>query len=113
MHRSDFSRNRLQVALSNQDSFRSHMCARYTLTAPASRVVEMFDLDLEMDIVPRYNIAPTQTVLAVRLDENQQREYAWFRWGLVPSWAGDLKIGQRLINARSETVGEKPAFRDA
>lgn len=89
------------------------MCARYTLTAPASQVAEMFDLDLLADIVPRYNIAPTQNVLAVRLDEHQQREYAWFRWGLVPSWADDLKIGQRLINARSETAGEKPAFRDA
>ncbi len=89
------------------------MCARFTLTAPGHRVVELFDLDLLADIVPRYNIAPTQNVLAVRLNEANQSEYAWFRWGLVPSWAEDLKIGQRLINARSETVGEKPAFRDA
>ena len=89
------------------------MCARFTLTAPGHRVVQLFDLDLIADITPRYNIAPTQQVLAVRMDEASQKEYAWFRWGLVPSWADDLKIGQRLLNARSETVGEKPAFRDA
>lgn len=89
------------------------MCARFTLTAPANRITELFELALPVDILPRYNIAPTQNVLAVRLDEHNQKEYAWFRWGLVPSWADDLKIGQRLLNARSETVGEKPAFRDA
>jgi putative SOS response-associated peptidase YedK len=89
------------------------MCARFTLTAPASRVALLFDLALPLELTPRYNIAPTQNVLAVRLDEQNQKAYAWFRWGLVPSWADDLTIGQRLLNARCETVGEKPAFRDA
>ena len=89
------------------------MCARFTITAPAQQIVELFDLDLLVDLVPRYNVAPTQQVLAVRLDAENKKEYARLRWGLVPSWADDLKIGQRLINARSETVGEKPAFRDA
>ncbi|MCA9897857.1 MAG: SOS response-associated peptidase [Anaerolineales bacterium] len=63
--------------------------------------------------VPRYNIAPTQPVAAIRLAENGQREFTFFRWGLVPSWAKDLNIGSRMINARSETVAEKPSFRTA
>lgn len=89
------------------------MCARFTLTASAHQVAQLFDLELLADIDPRFNVAPTQNVLAVRLNDEKQKEFAWLRWGLVPSWADDLKIGQRLINARSETVGEKPAFRDA
>ena len=61
------------------------MCSLYA-DAPAHRITELFDLALPVDIVPRYNIAPTQNVLAVRLDEQNQKEFAWFRWGLVPSW---------------------------
>ena len=65
------------------------------------------------EIVPRYNIAPTQPVTAVRLSREGERELTHFRWGLIPSWAKDEKIGSRLINARSETVHEKPSFRAA
>jgi SOS response associated peptidase (SRAP)/NUMOD3 motif len=62
---------------------------------------------------PQYNVAPTQSVLSVRLDAEGRREAVNLRWGLVPFWADDLKIGQKLINARGETVFEKPSFRDA
>jgi putative SOS response-associated peptidase YedK len=89
------------------------MCARYTLTAPAAKVAELFGVDIELGLKPRYNIAPTQQILAVRLDSDGKREAANLRWGLIPSWATDAKIGQKLINARSETVFEKPSFRSA
>jgi putative SOS response-associated peptidase YedK len=64
------------------------------------------------EIVPRYNVAPTQQVGIVRRADGQ-REFVFMRWGLVPMWAKDPSIGSRLINARSETAAEKPAFRDA
>ena len=62
--------------------------------------------------IPRYNIAPTQDVLAIRSDGSQNRAQM-MRWGLVPSWANDPKIGNRMINARAETLGERPSFRVA
>lgn len=72
------------------------------------------------ELVPRYNIAPTQSVLCLRQTpspstgpEAQDTEAVMLRWGLVPFWAKDLKIGAKLINARSETVASKPAFRTA
>jgi putative SOS response-associated peptidase YedK len=64
--------------------------------------------------MPRFNVAPTQNVAVVRLDSKQQgRELPHLRWGLIPSWADDPSIGSRMINARAETVAEKPAFRHA
>lgn len=63
-------------------------------------------------VEPRYNIAPTQDVLAVNVT-GDGREMRFFKWGLVPAWAKDTSMGARLINARSETVAEKPAFRQA
>jgi putative SOS response-associated peptidase YedK len=70
------------------------------------------DLGLEMpDLPPRYNVAPTQEVLAVR-EEQGRREAALLKWGLVPHWADDPAVGGRLINARAESVARKPAFRD-
>jgi putative SOS response-associated peptidase YedK len=90
------------------------MCGRYTLTRPAREVAEAFDLDAEPATEPRYNIAPTQTVLAVRRpDPAGPRQAVLLRWGLVPSWAADLSIGARLLNARAETVLEKAPFRTA
>jgi len=74
----------------------------------------LFDFEAPAEMPPRYNIAPTQPVAAIRLEAaTETREYAALRWGLVPSWATDLKIGSRLINARAETVASKPAFRAA
>lgn len=90
------------------------MCGRYTLRTPPAELAEFFGLFREPDVRPRFNIAPTQQVLAVRFDEAATpREPILLRWGLVPFWADDLKIGNRMINARSDTVAAKPAFRAA
>ncbi len=91
------------------------MCGRYTLKTPNPRLQELFGLDDLPHLVPRFNIAPTQSVLTVRLAESAQslREAVMMRWGLVPFWAKDLAIGNTMINARAETVAEKPAFRQA
>ncbi len=90
------------------------MCGRFTLRTRPQAVVEAFELLEYPDLTPRYNIAPTQAVATVRYDaERQGRICVWQRWGLVPKWAADLSIGNRMINARGETVGTKPAFRQA
>jgi putative SOS response-associated peptidase YedK len=89
------------------------MCARFTLTANAKEVAGLFDLVTAPDLPPRYNIAPSQQIAAVRLAESGEREFTFFKWGLVPSWAADEKIGWKLLNARGETVSKKPSFRNA
>lgn len=91
------------------------MCGRFTLKIAFEKLEEYFPLfDFPPDVVPRYNIAPTQPVLAVRSREGKEKPQAsWLKWGLVPSWAEDPKIGNRLINARADTVADKPAFRKA
>ena len=88
------------------------MCGRFTLRTPARRVAEEFQLEELLSLEARYNIAPAQNILAVR-SSSDGREAVTLKWGLIPSWAKDSSIGARLINARSETVEEKPAFRDA
>lgn len=88
------------------------MCGRFTIMVDAETVQEQLELGgLPPNWRPRYNVAPTQPV-AVVLDA-QTRQVEWLRWGLVPAWAKDPEIGSRLINARSETVTEKPSFRSA
>jgi len=90
------------------------MCGRFTLSSPPEILASLFDLEEVPALSPRYNIAPTQPVAVVRLDlEREARELTFLRWGLVPFWAKDPAIGSRLINARAETVAEKPAFREA
>lgn len=92
------------------------MCGRFTLRAPASVVAEQFGLFEVAPFAPRFNIAPSQPVPVVRMAPQQpdpRRELVWLRWGLIPSWAKDPAIGNRMINARAETVGEKPAYRAA
>ena len=91
------------------------MCGRFALLASGEIVAEAFAIEnIPEPLPPRYNIAPTQPVLAVRLSsDGQQREFALFRWGLVPSWSKDVKIGSRMINARAETAVDKPSFRAA
>lgn len=89
------------------------MCGRYTLTDPGEELLRQFGLpELPPGYRPRYNIAPTQPVTAIIAVEGERR-IGMLRWGLVPSWAKDPSIGNRMINARAETVAEKPAFRAA
>ena len=89
------------------------MCGRFALTAPASTIAEIFQVDVLPDVLPRYNIAPTTLVATVVQNAEGARELVEMRWGLVPAWAKDPKIAASLINARSETVASKPAFRAA
>jgi len=90
------------------------MCGRYTLATPAQQVAEHFGLDEVPELSPRYNIAPTQSVAVVRRSSDRQAPVLELRrWGLIPPWAKDPAIGSRMINARLETVAEKPAFRAA
>lgn len=89
------------------------MCGRYTLTAPGDVLLETFELDSAPPLAPRYNIAPTQEVTIVRRSEAGARELVLVRWGLVPFWAKEAAIGNRLINARAESLAEKPAYRDS
>ena len=89
------------------------MCGRFALIVDASVLADVFDVDPPRELQPRFNIAPTQTVPIVRAGKDGPRECALVRWGLVPSWAKDEKMGARMINARGETVAEKPSFRSA
>lgn len=89
------------------------MCGRYNLRVTPAELQEFFNLFREPDVSPRYNIAPTQTTLVCRLDDAGHRELLPLKWGLIPSWSQDLKSGAKMINARGETVVEKPAFRAA
>jgi putative SOS response-associated peptidase YedK len=89
------------------------MCGRFTLTSsPAELRREFLLADWPAERRPRYNIAPTQDVAALR-GVADERHLAWLRWGLVPAWATDVRVGARMINARGETVAAKPAFRSA
>jgi putative SOS response-associated peptidase YedK len=94
------------------------MCARYTLRTKLSLLVQHFELALDrlppdFELVPRYNIAPTQEAVIVRLNAQGSRELALARWGLVPGWAKDAKLAHSTINARAETAAAKPVFRSA
>ncbi|MGH8889647.1 MAG: SOS response-associated peptidase [Acidothermaceae bacterium] len=99
------------------------MCGRYATARKPDDLVEEFGIErvaVDEELAPNYNVAPTDPVYAVvaRGDKQQpeappQRQLRVVRWGLVPSWSKDVKIGARLINARSETLADKPAFRKA
>lgn len=90
------------------------MCGRYTLTVLEKQLAEEFEIAQRESPLPRYNIAPTQTAPIIRVAAaDGRRELAMHKWGLIPHWAKDPTIGNRMINARAETAAEKPAFRDA
>lgn len=89
------------------------MCGRFVFYSPAEAVTRLFGVELEDDVEPRYNIAPTQLAPVLRRDDSGTRRLDLLRWGLVPFWAKDPRIGNRMINARAETVASKPAFRQA
>ena len=90
------------------------MCGRFAFFSPHEAVTRLFSVPDAPAIEPRYNIAPTQLVAALReAGEPARRELAVLHWGLVPSWAKERSIGARMINARAETLAEKPSFRVA
>lgn len=86
------------------------MCGRYTLKTPVSELQKQFGLtSAPTELKPRFNIAPSQEVAIVT--QTQPHTLQWARWGLIPSWAKDAKMGYKMINARGETLSEKPAYR--
>jgi len=88
------------------------MCGRFAFYSPHEAIVRLFGVAAAPEIEPRWNIAPTQFIATVR-EAGGPREVAMLYWGLVPSWAKEKAIGARMINARSETLTEKPSFRNA
>ncbi|WP_427163010.1 SOS response-associated peptidase [Aliinostoc sp. HNIBRCY26] len=90
------------------------MCGRFTLTQSAQALADFFQIQEVPNLTAQYNIAPTQMVATVLYNPtDNKRQLQHLRWGLIPSWAKDPNIGAKLINARSETVAEKPSFRSA
>ena len=89
------------------------MCGRFTLTTSREVLARAFDLDDAPALTPRFNVAPGQDVASVWQTPEGRRELRPRRWGLVPHWARDARIGSRLVNARAETAALKPAFRTA
>jgi hypothetical protein len=89
------------------------MCGRFTLKTSRAKIAELIGNSKSLPLFePRYNIAPSQPVLAVRIEpERGEREGVMLKWGLIPSWAKEPGIGNKLANARADTVAEKPAFR--
>lgn len=91
------------------------MCGRFTLFAPYYEIVERFNIESALEehqYIPSYNIAPSQQVLAV-INDGKKNRLGHLRWGLIPPWAKDEKVGYKMINARAETVAEKPSYRNA
>ncbi len=89
------------------------MCGRFAFYSPSEATAALFGAKSNQTVEPRYNIAPTQFVTAIRRNHDNDNELVLLRWGLIPSWARDPSIGNRMINARAETVAEKPSFRTA
>ena len=89
------------------------MCSRYFLDADGNVIAYTFRVPLNERVKRRFNIAPTQEAPVIRAAPDGAKEMAMLRWGLVPHWAKELKVGTKMINARSEGIESKPAFRDA
>ena len=90
------------------------MCGRFSQSKSAETIAQVFQVNNVPPLTPRYNIAPTQQIQTILQNaEQSQREFQMLHWGLIPSWAKDPKMGARMINARAETVTEKPSFRAA
>ena len=89
------------------------MCGRFAFYSPSEATAALFGASSVDVFEPRYNIAPTQFIATIRRNEEKKNEMVALRWGLVPSWANDPSIGNRMINARAETIAEKPSFRTA
>jgi putative SOS response-associated peptidase YedK len=94
--------------------FLSAMCGRCTLDTNESNLAQQFEVEVNESITSRYNIAPSQPILTIKKDEANRRSLTKMKWGLVPNWVKDLDgMKSNLINARAETVMEKPSFREA
>lgn len=90
------------------------MCGRYALLTSTPEIARILGVaGAEAVVDPRYNVAPTQKMPVARINAGGEAELVTMRWGLVPAWAKDVKIGNKLINARAETAAEKPSFRAA
>ena len=89
------------------------MCGRYVVKTSIQKLGEAFGFLSELELEPRYNIAPSQDVPIIKSDAKGGRTLDLYRWGLIPSWAKDPKIGYRTINARAETITEKASFKTA
>jgi len=89
------------------------VCGRFAFYSPSEAAAALFGVSASVEVQPRFNIAPTQFIAAIRNGEDTGRELVMLRWGLVPFWAKDPSIGNRMINARAETVAEKPSYRAA
>lgn len=90
------------------------MCGRFIITSPGKVLAAHFELNQDPEIIPHYNIAPTQEVAAIRLNlHSNNRWLTNLKWGLVPFWSKDASIGAKLINARCETLSERPACKAA
>lgn len=91
------------------------MCGRFTLAAPIEEIINRFEVEAFIKAegyLPNYNVAPSQSVLAI-INNGICNKMGYLRWGLIPPWAKDLTVGNKMINARAETLAEKPSFRNA
>ena len=89
------------------------MCGRFILSQPTDAIASAFNIAQIPPLEPRYNIAPTQLIPSILSAPGGEKQLQMLRWGLIPSWAKDAKISAKLINARAETVSEKPSFKAA
>jgi putative SOS response-associated peptidase YedK len=90
-----------------------NMCGRYSFTLPPEAMRDLFGVETSLNLQPRHNIAPTQDAPVIGVDEVGRHQLRLLRWGLIPRWTRDLKALPLLINARGDTIAEKPSFRDA
>ncbi len=88
------------------------MCGRFALTHETELIIRHFETNNLPSILPRYNVAPSQSILALHKG-TKGRQWSFLKWGLIPSWSKDSDIGNKLINAKAETLREKPSFREA
>jgi putative SOS response-associated peptidase YedK len=91
------------------------MCGRFTLTATFEEIMDRFDIQSFLDeenYSPSYNIAPSQSVIAI-INDGKSNRMGFLKWGFIPPWAKEMSIGNKMINARAETIAEKPSFRNA
>ena len=89
------------------------MCGRFAFYSPHEAITDLFGVEFPLAIEPRFNVCPSQFIVTLRRGADGKLEPAVLKWGLIPSWSKDPKIGQRMINARAETAREKPSFRAA